>query len=93
MFCPKLTASRGLLLKLLNAGTLLAAGAVNAGGKERFCVPGLGVLAGVSGQHHHLTGCGRIVILGWINCLRQTADSKRQYQSAPNADTPELLSI
>ncbi len=77
MFCPKLTASRGLLLKLLKAGTLLEAGTINAGGKERFFVPGLGVLAGVSGQHHHLTRCRCIAILGSFNCLRQTADSKR----------------
>jgi len=40
MFCPKLTASRGLLLKLLNAGTLLEAGAVNTGGKDRFAFLG-----------------------------------------------------
>lgn len=36
MFCPKLTASRGLLLKLLNAGTLLEAGVVKAGGRDKF---------------------------------------------------------
>jgi hypothetical protein len=47
---PKIDGTRGLLLKLLNTETLLEAGAVNADGKDRFCVPGLGVLADASGR-------------------------------------------
>jgi hypothetical protein len=76
-----LTASRGLLLKLLKAGTLLEAGAVKAGGKDRFCVPGLGVFSRCIWQHSHLTACGRIAIPGRINCCH-TAVSKRQRQGA-----------
>ena len=50
MFCVGAAGSPGCWLKLLNAGTLLEAVAVNAGGKDRFCVGVLGVLMDASGS-------------------------------------------